>query len=146
MAANLPWVKPIIPYLQQAYQFEAQDVEDEDGQRVVAAIVEESLDDSFFFVNPRTDVIHHEATQHSRQGEGEELLECRTPVHVSPQVLREPPYDNGKEQRGPPLDAILVFPLAKDETAAKEEATHEFTIAALDEGDDFQSFVSLPGT
>ena len=59
VAAYLLRVQPVVPYLEQADHFEAQDMEHKNGQGVVTAEYEETFYDSFVFVNPRTYIINH---------------------------------------------------------------------------------------
>ena len=69
VAAYLSRVKSVVPYLQQAHHLEREDMEDEDRQRVVATEDEETLEPPFMFVEPRTDVIHHETATEGREGQ-----------------------------------------------------------------------------
>ena len=128
-------------------------MENEDVERVVARIDEEALQTAFVTVEPEADVVGHQESEQGRDGQREELLEGRTPVHVGRQVFREEQHDDGEEngrQDGRQMIGdeltVLVGILSEDEPTAEEETTHQVAIASLNEGNDLQAFVGLPPT
>ena len=101
VTADLSRVEAIIPDLQQADRLVGDDVENKDIQGVVACIDQKPFDDPVVFIQPTTEVVGHQESENGRDGEGEELLEGRAPVHVGREILGEKEDDDGKEQRGP---------------------------------------------
>lgn len=69
VAANLSRVESVVPYLQQADHLEREDMEYEDGQRVVTTEYKKTLEPAFMFVEPCTDIIHHETAADGRKGQ-----------------------------------------------------------------------------
>ena len=63
VAANLPDVETVVPYLQQTNHLIGNDVEDEDVERVVARIDEELLQAAFVPVEPEADVVGHQEAE-----------------------------------------------------------------------------------
>ena len=82
VTANLSGIEAIVPDLQQTDGLVGDDMEDEDIKGMVANIDQQLFEFTWMFVNPTAEVVGHQESEDGRDGEGQELLEGRTPVHV----------------------------------------------------------------
>ena len=101
MTANLPGIEAIVPDLQQADGLVGDDMEDEDIEGMVAGVDQELLEPVVVFVDPAAEVVGHQEAEDGWDGEGEELLEGRAPVHVGSEILGEEEHHSSKEEGGP---------------------------------------------
>ena len=87
VTTNLSRVEAIVPDLQKTDGLVGDDVEDEDIERMVAGVDQELFESVVVFIQPTAEVIGHQEAQYGWYGEGEELLEGGTPVHVGREVF-----------------------------------------------------------
>ena len=69
VAAYLTGIQTVIPDLEQADGLVGNDVEDEDVERVVAQLSQESFHHLLATVDPAADVIGHQEAEQGRDGE-----------------------------------------------------------------------------
>ena len=87
VTSNLSWIEAIVPDLQQTDGLVGEYVEDEDIQCMVACINKELFEFAVVLIDPAAEVIGYQEAQYGWYGEGEELLEGGTPVHVGREVF-----------------------------------------------------------
>ena len=98
VTAYLSRIEAIVPDLQQTDGLIGYDMEDEDIEGVIARIDQQLLELPVVFINPTAEVVGHQESEDGRDGEGQELLEGRTPVHVGCEILGEEENDDATEQ------------------------------------------------
>ena len=82
-------------------------MEDEDIQGVVADINQYLFEFPVMIINPAAKVIGHQESQDGWDGEGQELIEGGSPVHIGREIFGEQEYHCSKDQRRPEPGVIV---------------------------------------
>ena len=110
VAAYLPPVEAVVPDLERRHEFEGDDVEDVDIERVVAAIDQEALHHALVAVEPRGDGMDHQEADGTGDWQGGHRPQVYLERHALEAQCRPAHEQRGIEQRQCPVlgDAALV--------------------------------------